>query len=82
MKTLKDKDLASFSQRLPWPPAFHMEVQTFMPHFPPLPFGPEDEKYITYYKAQISYLKKVSQAALDFYTEVEAMLVKPARSRT
>jgi len=71
MKTQKEGDFYSFKIPGPLPPAFVMELQSFM-NF--LPLGRESEKYAACFKAQITYFKDMSEAAFKFYTAIEDIL--------
>jgi hypothetical protein len=82
MTPLKDKDLAGFRMPGPWPPAFVMDAPFYMHHlFPQLPFGPEDERYRELFKSQIKYMKNLSKASFDFFTEFELILNKPIHGK-
>lgn len=74
MTPKKDGDLYSFKFPGPLPPAFVMELQSFMNY---LPFDKESDKYADCFKAQITYFKDMSRAAVKFYTEIENILKKP-----
>lgn len=71
MKPQKDGDFYSFKIPGPLPPAFVMELQSFMNY---LPLGRESEKYTACFKAQITYFKDMSEASFKFYSAIEEIL--------
>lgn len=71
MKSPKEGDLSSFKIPGPLPPAFYMELQSFMNY---LPFDRESKEYAACFKAQITYFKDMSAAALKFYSSIEDIL--------